>query len=265
MALDIFAGLVAFLAVIYAGIAKFVQGKLVNRNEVEAIQAESKRLSEEFKKAQQTGNQKKIDEAMKKQMAFLPKMNKVMVSQFKPMIVILALFFAFTWMVGQVDPTVQDDITIEMVDDGTGCDDTAGDGMFSACHMLEDTNYGKWTYGATAYSGQSELGTNYTYFLYNSDDADTFLEGPKGEPVALSTDKDEYFMGETVKLYARSTNADRFVATLDNGTFFMVDLPVTIPIINVQRIYQPYWWFILISLITNLSISFVWGKLRKKK
>jgi hypothetical protein len=44
-----------------------------------------------------------------------------------------------------------------------------------------------------------------------------------------------------------------------------VDLPIAIPILNVQTIYQPYWWFILISLITNLSLSVALGKLRKKK
>jgi hypothetical protein len=265
MVLDIFATLVAFLAVVYAGIAKFIQSKLVNRVEVESIQAESKKLSEELKKAQKTGNQAKIDEAMKRQMEFLPKMNKIMMGQFKPMIVILAFFFAFTWGVGQLDPTVQDDITVKLVDDGTGCDAKAADGIFSGCYSMENENHGKWTYTAKAYKNGGEVGSNRTYFTYNADEVDSYVEGPMGQPVQLSTDKRDYFPGETVELFAQSQGADSIEASLDNGTFFRVDLPITIPILNVQKIYQPYWWFILISLITNLSLSVALGKLRKKK
>ncbi|MBU0533041.1 DUF106 domain-containing protein [Candidatus Micrarchaeota archaeon] len=265
MTFEIFTALVAFLALIYAGMAKFIQNKLVNREELEAMQAESKKLNEEVKKAQESKNQKKIDEAMKKQMDFLPKMSKTMMSQFKPMIVIMALFFAFTWAVGYINPLVEDDITIVMNDDGEGCDELAGDGIYSACYELEDMNYGKWMYNAKAFNQDNEIGSNYTYFNYNSEEVDNFTEMPHGEPVYLSTDKKEYSAGETVKLYAENGNADRMEAVLDNGTYFSVVLPLAIPILNVKTIYQPYWWFILISLIANLSISFAMGKLRKKK
>lgn len=265
MVFETFAALVGFLAVIYAGMVRFIQNKLVDRSKMEAIQAESKKLSEEFKKAKEKGDKKKLDEIMQKQIEFLPKMNKMMIGQFKPMLVILALFFAFTWGVGQIDPFVKDDITIPMADDGTGCDEEAGDGIHSACHELDGANQGKWVYTARVFEGDSELGLNSTYFLYNSDDAsDTFTEAPRGEPVHVSTDKTSYYGDETLKLYAKSEKAGRLEATLDNGTSFHVDLPVEIPVINVKRIQQPYWWFILVSLIVNLSLSFAMGKLRKK-
>lgn len=259
MAFEIFTALVAFLAMLYAGTAKFLQKKLVNRDEVEAIQKESKRLSNELKEAQKKGNQKKVEQLMKEQMEFLPKMNKVMMAQFKPMIIILGVFFALTWVVGEVNPATHDDITIILNDDGIECDEHAGDGTYSACHEMEDTNYGKWTVTAKALNKDGgELGVNSTYFIYNSEESfDEFTETPRGEIVVVITDKKEYSKGETIRLYAQNQNADQVEAVLDNGTFFKVDLPVTIPVLNVETIYQPYWWFILISLITNLSISIV--------
>lgn len=265
MVFEIFTALVAFLALIYAGTAKFIQQKLVNKKELEEIQKESKALSEELKKAKESGNEKRVTEVMEKQMKFLPRMNKVMFSQFKPMIVILALFGALMWVIGTIDPATQDDISIVLADDGAGCDMEAGDSIYSGCYNLEGANYGKWSYSAKAFDGDSEIGSNSTYFIYNSDTSDTFAEGPKGESVQLSTDKEEYYPGETVQLYAQSAKATSIKAVLDNGTHFSVELPLTIPLVNVKTIYQPYWWFILISLITNLSISIVMKQLGKKK
>ncbi len=266
MAFETFAALVGLLAVVYAFIARFIQSKLVDRSEMEAIQADSKRLSKEFEEAKKSGDKKKMDEVMKKQMEFLPRMNKMMFSQFKPMLVILVFFFAFTWGVSQLNPFVKDDITIPMADDGTGCDATAGDGTYSACYSIGGTNNGKWVFSARIFDGDNELGSNSTYFLYNADEtSDTFIEAPKGEPLAVSTDKASYYEGDTVELYAKSGKAGRVEATLDNGTSFHVDLPLSIPLINVKRIQQPYWWFILVSLIVNLSLSFIMGRLRKRK
>ncbi len=265
MVLETFTALVGMLAVIYACIARFIQNKLIDRSKVEAVQAESRKLSEEFKKAKESGNQKKVQEVMQKQMEFFPKMNKMMMAQFKPMFVILGLFLAFTWVVGQMDPFVGDDITIVMVDDGTGCDAEAGDSTYSACYVLGGTNYGKWVFSARALEEDREIGYNSTYFLYNSDDlSDTFTEAPRGEPVYVSTSKTIYYEGETVRLYAQSEKARQMEAVLNNGTSFHVDLPIEIPVINVKRIQQPYWWFILVSLIANLSLSFAMGKLKKK-
>jgi hypothetical protein len=110
------------------------------------------------------------------------------------------------------------------------------------------------------------LGQNWSYILYNSNnDSDTFVEAPKGDILEVRSDKKYYSIGESVKLYATdpSHKATEVDATLNNGTEFYVDLPFTIPIINVKRIHQPYWWFILISLITNLVISTITGRFRR--
>lgn len=262
MFLEFFTALVGVLAIVYAGIAKFIQNKLVDRSEIEGIQAESKELNAKLKKAKERNDQKEIERIMKRQMEFLPKMNKVMMAQFKPMIYILAVFFAFTWMIGQIDPHLEDDITITLKDNGLDCDLTENDGIYSAC--VEPENTGKWVALVKSFKNGGETGSNSTYFSYGADTEDTYVEDPKGNPLAVSTDKKEYSDGETVSIYAEADDVSNVEATLDNATAFRVDLPITIPVLNVTRIYQPYWWFILVSLISNLSLGFVIGKMKKK-
>ncbi len=267
MAFEEFAALVALLAIVYALVVKYVQGKLIDRKEMEEIQAESKRLSSEFDKAKKANNKKRMDELMEEQMKFLPRMNSMMFKQFRPMIVILVIFFLVTGLVNYIDPTVKDDITIRMADDGKGCDLVAGDGNYSACYVLDNTNYGKWTVLVRALDQNgNEIGRNSSLFLYDSNVSDNYAEGPKGEPIRVDTDKAYYSPGDTVRVISTApANAATMEATLDNGTAFHVDLPFTIPIINVQRIQQPYWWFIFVSLITNLAATFAVGQYEKMK
>ncbi len=261
MVLETFTALVGLIAVVYAGIVKYIQNKMIDRSKIQDIQAQSKKLNEEFKRAKEKGNKKEMENVMKKQMEFLPQMNTVMMGQFKVMGVIMLIFFAFIWVVGEMDPSVQDDIKVTLADDGTGCDESAGDGTYSAC--IEPENSGKWVASMRSYRNGVEVGFNSTYFSYNAQIDDTYTENPQGEHLVASTDKVSYENGETVKLYAQAEDVSSVVASLDNATSFRVDLPLTIPVLNVQRIYQPYWWFILISLITNLTLSVVLGRLKK--
>ncbi len=264
MEFELFTNLVAAAGVVYAGIARYLQLILVNREEMEKIQAESKKLSEELKKAKERNDKKEMEKIMQKQMDFLPKMNKIMFGQFKPLIVILLIFFAFNHALGVINPFVQDDIQITLLDDGKGCDVAAGDGIFSGCYEISGQNSGKWYYTAKAMKDGSELALNQTYFYYNSEGADTYTDPPKGQAMAVETDKDVYSVGDTVALYAQppQENAE-IVATLSNGTSFLVELPFTIPVLNVTRIYSPYWWFIFVAFISGLGISFILGRYKK--
>jgi len=284
MVLEAFAALVGFLALAYSGLLKFIQNKLVDKKEMEGIQAEAKRLNEEMDRAQKAGNQKKVDELMAKQLEHLQKMNGAMLNSMKPMFVIVLVFGAFMWVVGMLDPYVKDDIALNMTDDGLGCDRAANDGVFSACYTLAGENYGKWTVHAKMFEGSSEMGSNETYFLLNALNAsDTYVEPGKGEGLELGTDRREYAPGDTVTITGvpanmtagsefiirlsepRPLKIDNMSATLSNGTYFSVELPIAIPLLNVKTIYQPYWWFILVSLIGNLGISFVMGQMKKKE
>ncbi len=264
MDLQIYVIFVALAAFIYATITRVAQTKLVNKKEMDAVQKESKELNAEYKKASEKKDKAAMERIMKKQMELLPKMNKVMMSQFKPMILIFALFFAFTFTVNFFNPMVQDDVAITMSDNGEGCDAVAGDKIFSACHEITGDDYGKWTYSAKTYAKGQETGLNHTYFFYGSEDTDTYVENGWGVQISLSTDKELYQPGDTVHLYADvPAETGGVEAVLDHGTWFYVDLPFTLPIFNVQRIYQPYWWFILISLVLGLIISFILKRIVK--
>lgn len=264
MDLQLYIIIVALVAVVYATTTRVLQLKLVDRKQMDQVQKESKELNAELKKAKERNDQAAMDRIMKQQMELLPKMNKAMLQQFKPMIVIIGLFFIFTHAIGYINPVVADDVSIVMNDDGTGCDLVAGDKIYSACYEISGNDYGKWTFSALAYSEGKEIGLNHTYFFYGERDTDTYVERGWGDQqIGLSTDKPLYQAGDTVHLYANAPTANGMKATLDHGTWFYVDLPVTIPIFNVQRIYQPYWWFILISLILGLIISFLLKKIIK--
>jgi hypothetical protein len=264
-----------------------VQNKLIDKTEMEAIQKESKELSKEYEKAQKAKDKKAMDEILQRQMEFLPRMNKAMMGQFKPMFVILAIFALCSGLIGQLDPTIKDDIRLNLSDDGKGCDRIAGDGTFSGCYQLgNSTDFGKWTILAKMYEGSAELGKNETYFLYNATDVliDKYVEAGLGEGLDISAGKESYMPGENVSIYAtphnmtrggsflfiptsapRETQVSRVEATLSNGTYFRVDLPVSIPLVNINRIYQPYTWFIMISLIANIILSVAIGQYDKMK
>lgn len=243
---------------------------------MEAIQAESRRLNEEFQKAQKANDRKRMDRAMEKQMEFLPRMNKVMFKQFRPMFAIIIVFGAFMWAVNEIDPFTKDDITIELTDGGGGCDPVAGDGVFTGCYLLENGSAGKWTVHARAFEGSGEIASKEALFFLGAEgDRDTYVEEGKGEAMDLRTDKQEYMPGEEVVITAvpasmtkgsefiiqlaapRETSVDRVSARLSAGTYFRADLPIELPLLNIRSFYQPYWWFIFVSLIVNLGASFV--------
>ena len=279
MAFELYIGLVTVLAVAYALVAKYIQNKFIDRKEMEATQAEMKRLSNEYEKAKKTGDSKKMQEALDRQMEFMPKMNKIMFAQFKPMIYIIVVFAALSWVINFADPTVKDDIILNLSDNGIDCDKIAGDGVYSACYQLTNENYGKWLVIGVAYEQGKEIARNQTYFQYGVSDNDSYLDIDKGEAIAVTTDKEFYSKGDTAQIYATPANItkpgllnspriisiDRVDAELSNGTYFRVDLPITIPIINWKSIYQPIVWFIFVSFILNILLGFILNKKKNEK
>lgn len=271
--------IVAVAAVIYGLIVRGIQHKLGNRKEMEEVQRESKRLSQEYKDAMSAGKKEKAEKLMKEQMELIGRMNKIMFAQFKPMLVIIGIFILFTSVLGYFDPTHADDITVELNDAGTNCDSLAEDGVYSGCYLLESDNSGKWTVTVKALNDGSEMANNATIFYLNEKTDDSFAEKGKGE-ITLDLDKEVYHSGDEVVITAvHKENAKgildfffpseykaphRMIAVLDSGTHFEVELPFTIPFLEVKTIYQPYWWFILISLIFSLAFSLIAGRFLKK-
>ena len=240
-----------------------MQNKFTDRTAMQALQKQSGELSKKHKEAADRKDQQQMDELMKQQMELFPKMNNLMIGQFKVMFVILAFFAGFIWVVNHFDPTMQDDITLAMQDDGQGCDKNANDGLFTTC--FSPTKAGTWVAHAKLYNGENVVGENSTAFIYGAINQDDVYLPKKGEALSVYTDKKEYLPNDQVMIFANATNARKITVQLDSTTRFFVDLPFTIPILNVHRIYEPYWWFIFVTVITGLLISIGFNIYEKTK
>ncbi|MFH1221453.1 MAG: EMC3/TMCO1 family protein [Candidatus Micrarchaeota archaeon] len=266
MDLSTYIAIVAVIAIIYGFGVREIQNRLINKKEMEDVQKDSKRLSNEYNQAKKSDDKAAMDRIMKEQMEILPRMNKMMMGQLKPMLVITMVFLAVIWVVNSFNPVVLDDITVHLNDNGIGCDKIAADGIYSGCHNMTGASYGKWSVTAHALKEGNTLGTNYTLFYYRYDTGDTHVEPATAAPMTVTVDKKIYKDNEQVLITATAPpNALQVDALLDSGTEFRVDLPFTIPLINVKTIYQPYWWFISISLLFSLGFSAVAGMMAKKE
>lgn len=262
-----YALIVALLAIIYSIISRKIQYKFGNQKEMEALNIESRKLNEEYQKATKRNDKQATEAIMKKQMEAMGKMWGGVAGQFKTMVPIIAIFLALTWIVGYFDPTLQDDIMLDLVDNGAGCDAAAGDSVYTACYRLNGNHNSVWVADVKAYNGNDVVGENATAFTVGGDDIKSaHVKAPSGNaPPFVYTNKAEYKGADEIKIMAQLKQGNRATATLNSGTWFYVDLPFTIPIINVQRINEPYWWFIFISILGSFTISFAVGKIPQLK
>jgi len=260
-----FAVLVTIAAIIYAFIARDLQYRFGNRKEMDAFQAKSKVLTEEMNEAGKRKDTKKIEELMGRQAELMKEMTGLMMGSFKVMILVLAVFFFFTWSINQLDPTAKDDIVLKLQDNGTGCDLAKGDGIFTVCYTPNNEK-GSWgVYVKALKTDGGTLGENGSYFYYALNDSSPYVKGPKGEAVGIAIEPKLVPEGGQAKIAVTAAGANEVEVMLDNGTRFYMDLPFTIPIIEVKRINEAYWWFIFLALISGLVISFLLGQIKKMK
>ncbi|MFA5050004.1 MAG: EMC3/TMCO1 family protein [Candidatus Micrarchaeia archaeon] len=255
--------IVALLAISYSLLIRKLQYKFGNQKEMEELQKETKMVNEEYKQASKEKNQARMDSLMKKQQEIFPKMGKLMMGQFKVMGMILIIFLGLMWVVNYMDPFTKDDIKIILLDDGANCDSIANDNIYSACYLLNSKTTGSWAVTINAYENGNMFSQNSTYFIYNGKHNPPLYLEVKGEPMEISLDKLNYLEGEEVKITAKpSKKADLIEATLNNGTWFYVDLPFSIPVLEIKRIHQPYWWFITITILIGLIITPIYRKIK---
>ena len=60
-----------------------------------------------------------------------------------------------------------------------------------------------------------------------------------------------------------SEQADKVDASINNGTFYFVDLPVPLPLLNIRRLVGTTGVFILFSFVFSLLFSLAKGILKK--
>ncbi|MCK4319497.1 DUF106 domain-containing protein [Candidatus Micrarchaeota archaeon] len=255
---------VTLIAIIYTVAVRFIQRKFVDKDKQKGI---NKKLSENTKKyteAMKKDNKREVERLQKEQGIIMKEFQGVMFSQFKIMGIVLVFFFGFMWIVNSVDPTVADDQSIIFNDDGLECDETAGDNRFTACFNIQDGNPGPWVVHATAFKDGANLGENATFFYFKEVLPQELYLQKKGNEPSITTNKNLYEENEQVIItVVPPGDATRVEGTVNKGTWFYVDLPFTIPFLNIQRIHQAYWWFIFLSIVFGITVSVLMGIVEK--
>lgn len=243
---------VTALAAVYAIAVRILQNKLIDQNLVKEVQQTTKKMNELYKAA--ANDARKAEEIKKMNEQMMPKFNRMLMGQMKMMIVILFVFFTFTWISGHLDPTTQDDFSINLT--------KSENGTFSGSFILNNSNSSFWYVTVKAYNGDSELATNQTTFFVGSKSEQIIWVRATGSSMPVSLSKDIYSNGNSVFVFAQPpAQTTHTVATFNSGTRFYVDLPFTIPLLNLRRIYDSQSWFIfaavIIGLFVNPAFSFV--------
>ncbi|HQT44929.1 MAG TPA: hypothetical protein PLO51_03050, partial [Candidatus Micrarchaeota archaeon] len=80
-----------------------------------------------------------------------------------------------------------------------------------------------------------------------------------GTPFEVSSSKQKYTAGETAIIYANITGMgetpDTVTAEVDKGYRFGVDLPFTIPILNLERLADITGWMVFCSFFVSLALN----------
>ncbi|MBU0586022.1 TMCO1/EMC3 family protein [Candidatus Micrarchaeota archaeon] len=252
--------IVTGLALVYALSIRIVQNFLMDKKLVKEVQEDSKRINEFYKEAMKSNDKARIDEAAKMNETLMPKMQKMLFGQMKMMFATILVFLAFSWIIGHIDPTVNDDIMMNM---------TAGASNQHSSFILNNASTGFWYVTVKAYNGDNEIAFNQTVFYVNQKTDQIIWEQTRGQGMTVSTSKEVYSNGDSVEIFASDVpEATRYVAIADHGNRFYMDLPFTIPILNLKRIYDAQSWFIfsavILGLILTPIVSFIMNKFQKQ-
>ncbi|MDD5336960.1 MAG: EMC3/TMCO1 family protein [Candidatus ainarchaeum sp.] len=247
---------VMLMSLIYLGIMRYLQNRFMPKNIMAEVQEKSKQLSEINR--QNLSEARKADEINKINAELLPKMNQMMMGQFKMMYVILIIFSAFTWFVGYLDPTSLDDVTFNLTNQGNY--------TFTGSYSIQQSGSPLWYATFNAYQNSTVLASNQSAFFVGEQTEQPLWIKTSGLPMGVGTDRQLYSIGENVTLTAHAPeNSTSVSATLNMGTRFYVDLPVTIPLLNIRRIYDSQGWFVFLTFVLGLVLNLIlsktgWGK-----
>ncbi len=252
--------IVTILALFYTVAVRLIQMRLMDPEKSKELQKRMNDLNKEYLSALKSGNKKRMESIQEEQNKLMPEFNKLMMGQLKVMGVVVVVFLAFMYPVNVLDPFVTDDQAFELTSL------SSVQGMWCGSFAARCASTGPWLVQVTAYSGTSEKGTNSTYIYCNQEAG--ILPSPvmKGTLFPMTTDKKVYTQNENATVCITAPDGtDRAVGKTDSGTWFMVPLPFTIPVLNANAINGANVWFIVVSIIFGLIFSFVWGKVHKKK
>ncbi|MCX6772352.1 MAG: EMC3/TMCO1 family protein [Candidatus Micrarchaeota archaeon] len=264
------------IAAIYVAISTFVQTNVGGKGRFKKIQEEMKDLQVKMMAAGKSKNDKELDELFKQNWKLTMEMMKLQFMMFGFLLVVLALLI---WFFPMVEAGLQDDIHVPLYDDGLSahCDTEINDGIFSNCYAIPaDAEKGAWVVDAYLRSSTNEsIARNATaIYVDGGVPQDIWLQahsqggiwdglmGKTPYTLNITTDKQNYALGETVSIHAFSVPAkpegSQLTAVIDAGTRFQADLPFALPLINIRRIIGSYGVFLFSAFL--LSMAYTLGK-----
>ena len=269
---------IIFLAAIYMGAITYIQGNVGGKGRFKAIQVEMRENQKKMMEASRAKRDKEAEELMGQYWKLTSEMMKL---QFMFLIPILVIFAGLAFFFPMVEPGMQDDVRLPLFDDGLAahCDASGGDGIFSNCYAIpQGAQKGAWVIDAYLYSAENEsLARNSTaIYIEGGKPSDVWLQshsqngftdgltGKGPHTLSGSSDRGNYSIGETVSISAsyspQSPSAgpraqERVEAVLDSGTFFYLDLPFALPLINISRIIGSYGVFIFLAFVLSMCYS----------
>ncbi|MCX6771293.1 MAG: hypothetical protein NTX79_04515 [Candidatus Micrarchaeota archaeon] len=264
---------VALLAIIYVAITTTVQANIGGKNRLKTIQEDMKSVQLQLMEASKSKDTAASDAVMKKYWELTGELMKV---QFQMLAVLLVILFVFMAIFPHFEPGAEDDIRAQLFDDGLAahCDLLSSDGVFSNCFAIPaNASTGAWVADANLYSAANEsLAKNGTaLYVEKGEPQDIwvqassqsgFLDGLLGKTayhINATADAQNVTRGQTVALHAAVSPAlpagDRLEGSLDMGTFYYVDLPFTIPLINIRRIIGSYGVFLFAAFVISILYS----------
>ncbi len=273
------------IAAIYIAITNFTQNNIGGKGRMKVLQQEMKELQKKMTDAAKDKREGELNDAISQNWKLTSEIMQIQLKMFAVLIVmLLSLAYIFPFF----EPGTSDDVKLQLFDDGLAshCDAKSGDGVFSNCYkLLSSAVKGAWVADFYLRSESGDQLARFAAPLYydggkpediwlQSASQNSWLDGLTGKTayaLNVSSGKQNYTAGETISLSAFATPSApagaKFESVLDSGTFFHVDLPFAIPLLNIRRIIGSYGLFIFSAFLLSISYSIaksVYGSISKK-
>lgn len=264
---------VVVFAVLYVAISTFLQANIGGKNALRNLQVEMRGVQAKMSEAAKKRNDKEVDRLMTENMALT---SKLMVIQMQFAVVILIVFFGFAMMFSAIEPGGEDDAKFPLYDDGLAahCDMAASDGAYSNCYAIPQNS----TKGAQVMevflkspSGEQLARSGAEIFVEGGSPSDVWVQnvsqggildsvmGKTAYRLNVSVGNATAVRGGTVAIRANSIpdaqQGAAFEAASNMGTFFYVDLPFTLPLLNIRRIIGSTGVLIFSAFVLSICYS----------
>ena len=264
---------IALLATIYVALTTTIQSNIGGKNRLKTLQEEMKTVQLQLMEASKSKDAAESDVIMKK---YWDLTGELMKAQFQMLGVLLVILFVFMAIFPHFEPGMEDDMRGALFDDGLSahCDVLAGDGIYSNCFAIPaSAKTGAWVADVYLYSaGNETLAKNGTPLYVEGGAPEDiwiqpvvqsgFIDGLLGKTayhINATTDRQNVTRSQSVALRAAVSptppKGARLEGSLDMGTFYYVDLPFTIPLINIRRIIGSYGVFLFAAFLISILYS----------